>query len=82
MHLPPNDNTYKMNEEQLHCHYSNLPSPAAYQRDDIDYDGMGNQGRFPKVHKSKTMMKKLISKIMLWWSYKKPSRSRKSIWKL
>ena len=27
-----------MEKEELHCHYSNLPSPAAYQKDDIDYD--------------------------------------------
>jgi len=37
-----------MKEKDKHCHYSGLPSPAAYERDDIDYDGMGNQGRVPK----------------------------------
>jgi len=30
-------------EDQI-CHYSGLPSPAAYQC--ADYDGMGNHGRF------------------------------------
>ena len=35
-------------KKEEHCHYSGLPSPAAYERDDIDYDGMGNQGRVPK----------------------------------
>ena len=32
-----------------YCHYSGLPSPSAYGRDDIDYDGMGNQGRVPDM---------------------------------
>ena len=50
------ENLQKMNQEELHCHYSNLPSPAAYQKDDIDYDGMGNQGRFPKVKKQTKML--------------------------
>ena len=37
-----------MKEEETYCHYSDLPSPLAYIKDDyIDYDGMGNQGRFP-----------------------------------
>ena len=35
-----------MNEEE-HCHYSGLPSPKAYEKD-LDYDGMGNQGRVPE----------------------------------
>ena len=35
-----------MNNEEEHCHYSGLPSPKAYEKD-LDYDGMGNQGRFP-----------------------------------
>lgn len=37
------------------CHYSGLPSVSSYieerelrMPDFIDYDGMGNQGRFPK----------------------------------
>ena len=34
--------------KELHCHYSGLPSPSAYVDDYVDYDGMGNQGRFPK----------------------------------
>ena len=29
------------------CHYSDLPSPISYTAC-TDYDGMGNQGRFPK----------------------------------
>jgi len=35
-----------MNKEEEWCHYSDLPSPMAYM-DCTDYDGMGNQGRFP-----------------------------------
>ena len=33
-----------------YCHYSGLPSPSAYGRDDIDYDGIGNQGRVPIIN--------------------------------
>jgi len=60
-----------MSKEDLHCHYSGLPSPSAYQKDDIDYDGMGNQGRFPKTARRQRgrKIKQLIAKI-------------KSIWKL
>ena len=36
-----------MNNQEEWCHYSDLPSPMAYV-DNTDYDGMGNQGRFPK----------------------------------
>ena len=41
-----------------YCHYSGLPSPSAYGKDDIDYDGMGNQGRAPFMEESR---KKIIS---------------------
>ena len=27
-------------------------------------------------------IKRLIGKILLWWSYKKPERKKKSIWEL
>jgi len=37
-----------MNKEEKHCHYSDLPSPKAYAKDEVDYDGMGNQGRVPE----------------------------------
>jgi hypothetical protein len=44
---------------------------------------MGNQGRFPKKEKTKSSnMKRLISKLLLWWSYKKPKNNKKSIWDL
>ena len=36
-----------MKNEEEHCYYSDLPSPKAYAKDEIDYDGMGNQGRVP-----------------------------------
>ncbi len=74
-----------MKEEETYCHYSDLPSPLVYIKDDyIDYDGMGNQGRFPnKKDKIKSStMKRFISKILLWWSYKKPKNNKKSIWDL
>ena len=40
-------------EKEEHCHYSGLPSPSAYARDNTDYDGMGNQGRVPINNKDK-----------------------------
>ena len=42
-----------MNKKDEHCHYSDLPSPKAYVKDDIDYDGMGNQGRIPIINEDK-----------------------------
>jgi len=72
-----------MNKEDLHCHYSNLPSPIAYLDDNIDYDGMGNQGRFPEAKiKRKNIMKRLIQKIIFWWTIKKSKKRNKSIWDL
>ncbi len=41
-----------MNDKKEHCHYSGLPSPSAYAKDNIDYDGMGNQGRVPSIKES------------------------------
>ena len=73
-----------MNKEKLHCHYSDLPSPMAYMNNDhIDYDGMGNQGRVPNIKQKETFtMKRFIEKLLLWWSFKKPQRNKKSIWKI
>ena len=52
-------------ELEKYCHYSDLPSPMAYVNTIIDYDGMGNQGRFPESRKKeKSFMKKLIQKIL------------------
>jgi hypothetical protein len=73
-----NKNTYLEN----YCYYSDLPSPMAYVDNTTDYDGMGNQGRFPESRKKeKSFMKKLIQKIIFWLSIKKKSK-RKSIWEL
>lgn len=47
-----------------HCHYSGLPSPSAYVDDEIDYDGMGNQGRFPKSKEKNSMFKNILKRIM------------------
>lgn len=72
-----------MEKENLYCHYSDLPSPMAYLDDTMDYDGMGNHGRFPKKKsEKKTIMNRLIQKIMLWWSLVKPKKKNKSIWDL
>jgi len=32
--------------------------------------------------KEKNIMKRLIQKLLLWWSFKKPKKNKKSIWKL
>ena len=53
-----------MNKEN-HCYYSGLPSPMAYMDDATDYDGMGNQGRFPKQKKKENMFKNILKKIMI-----------------
>ena len=53
-----------MNKEK-HCYYSGLPSPMAYMDDATDYDGMGNQGRFPKQKKKENMFKNILKKIMI-----------------
>ena len=49
-----------MSKEDNWCHYSGMPSPKAYEKDDIDYDGMGNQGRVPVLTKNESKLKKLI----------------------
>lgn len=52
-----------------------------------DYDGMGNFSRFPisretKRNKKNFKMKRIIQKIILWWSFKKPKSKRNSIWNI
>ncbi len=77
-------NTMKMDKEELYCHYSDLPSPMAYVQDNcMDYDSMGNHGRFPmSQEKKKPIMKRLIQNLLLWWDFRKSKKSKKSIWKL
>lgn len=71
------ENTYLDN----YCYYSDLPSPMAYVNNTTDYDGMGNQGRFPESRKKETgFMKRLIQKIILLFSFSKKKSKRKSIW--
>ena len=59
-----------MNKEDEHCHYSDLPSPKAYAKDDIDYDGMGNQGRVPMHDQDKQdyFIMSLVAAIVITWS--------------
>tara|TARA_R110000851_G_scaffold12657_1_gene43749 strand:+ start:767 stop:961 length:195 start_codon:yes stop_codon:yes gene_type:complete len=61
-----------MKDKELHCHYSGLPSPSAYTDDYIDYDGMGNQGRFPKINgPNKTFrLTRLIRALKAWGNTK------------
>jgi|TARA_B100001093_G_scaffold507375_1_gene567826 hypothetical protein len=54
-----------MDKNKLHCYYSDLPSPSAYV-EDMDYDGMGNQGRFPTKKNKNQPMKNLLKKIQIW----------------
>jgi len=53
-----------MKDKELHCHYSGLPSPSAYTDDYMDYDEMGNQGRFPKTKESENMIYKFRYKLL------------------
>ncbi len=57
-------------EKEEHCHYSGLPSPKAYAKDEVDYDGMGNQGRVPKYNDDTKdwFIMGLISTIFIIWS--------------
>lgn len=58
----------KIKEEDLWCTYSDLPSPLAYDNC-TDYDGMGNQGRFPKPEEKPPQKKRkfldIIKKISI-----------------
>ena len=67
-----------MSEKELYCHYSNLPSPLAYV-EDMDYDGMGNQGRFPIKKKKNKRMRNLFKKIQIWRIIKNLGKSKNRI---
>jgi hypothetical protein len=56
--------------EDLWCEYSDLPSPLSYTKC-MDYDSMGNYGRYPKSKTKKdkllkTVFKKIIEGIKIW----------------
>ncbi len=54
----------KINQEDLWCEYSDLPSPKAYIKC-TDYDSMGNHGRFPMIkQKKESRLKNLLKKIV------------------
>ena len=44
--------SYKPKQDD-YCHYSGLPSPSAYEN--VDYDGIGNQGRIPELKTNKVI---------------------------
>ncbi len=72
----------KLEEENLWCEYSDLPSPLAYTKC-MDYDSMGNHGRFPKNKQEREKkMKRIVQKFVFWILYKFTRKKRKSIWKL
>lgn len=57
-------------EEDLWCEYSDLPSPLSYTKC-MDYDSMGNYGRYPKSKTKKekllkTVFKKIIGGFKIW----------------
>ena len=46
-----------------YCHYSGLPSPSAYASDEnVDMDGMGDQGRTIKYEYQKNKIMKQLEK--------------------
>ena len=48
-----------------------------------DYDSMGNHGRFPKPKTEEAQnMKRLIQKLMLWFTFRFPKNKQKDIWDL
>lgn len=53
-----------MNKEKDYCHYSDLPSPNAYMDDSVDYDGMGNQGRFPKAKEKSDVGRRIVVAVL------------------
>ena len=56
-----------IDNDNLYCHYSDLPSPMAYMKNDcMDYDSMGDCGRFPKIRKVKFVG--FFQKIMNWFN--------------
>jgi hypothetical protein len=60
----------KKEEEDLWCEYSDLPSPLSYTKC-MDYDSMGNYGRYPKSKTKKekflkTVFKKIIGGLKIW----------------
>ena len=74
----------KIEDADLWCEYSDMPSPMAYTNC-TDYDSMGNHSRFTKPkEKIKKMrpLKRYIQKFMLWLSYKFSKKGKKSIWDL
>ena len=72
----------KIEEQDLWCEYSDLPSPKAYINC-ADYDSMGNHGRFPKTKDKKdSMIKRQIQKFLLWLTIRFPKKKRKDIWDL
>ena len=63
-----------MDNQDLYCYYSDLPSPMSYAKC-ADYDSMGNHGRFPKVKKKQpktNKFKKLFEKLIKSEKYKPP----------
>ena len=60
----------KINEEELWCEYSDLPSPKSYM-ECADYDSMGNHGRFPDAKERKPLKDKLKKIISKFWSNEK-----------
>jgi len=69
----------KIDEDDLWCEYSDMPSPLAYTKRE-GYGGVENNKKLPKSKKNK--MRRIIQKLLLWLSFKFPKKGKKSIWDL
>jgi hypothetical protein len=75
--------------KDLRCEYSGLPSPQAYIKKHKSKPQNNEKTNSKDKNiverffiKKQSEMKRLIQKILLWWSYKKPKKRNKSIWDL
>jgi len=66
--------TEKIDEDDLWCEYSDMPSPLAYTKNKGDVENYEN--------KKNGKMRRIIQKFTLWLSLKFPKKKQKSIWDL
>ena len=75
--------------KDLLCEYSGLPSPQAYIKKHKSKPQNNEKANSKDKNiverffiKKQSKIKKLLQKILLWWSFKKPKKRNKSIWDL
>ena len=78
-----------MKRDNLRYEYSGLPSPQAYIKKHKSKPQNNEKANSKDKNiverffiKKQSEMKRLIQKLLLWWSYKKPKKRNKSIWNL